>query len=82
MDRTRPFGFWSFIVFVSSLLGAGASTAGGRQRPSFRTEVDVVDVSRIAWDRRGRYVEDLTRHDFHPEDPGQAGAVRVESQAS
>ena len=82
MDRTRPFGAWSFIVFVSSLPGAGAWTAGGQQSPSFRTKVDVLDVSCIVWDRRGRYVEDLPRHDFHPEDPGQAGAVRVESQAS
>ena len=58
------------IVFGTALVLTGFWTAAGQQRPSFRAKVDVVDVSCIVRDRRGRYVEDLTRHDFQVYEDG------------
>ena len=69
-DRIRPFSVWSSILFGSALILAASWTAGGQQRPSFRAKVDVVDVSCIVRDRRGRYLEDLTRHDFQVYEDG------------
>ena len=69
-DRTRFHPVWHSIVLGTALVLAASWPAGGQQRPSFRTKVDVVDVSCIVRDRRGRYVEDLTRQDFQVYEDG------------
>ena len=65
-----PLTVWISIVFGSGVILASSWTAEGQQRPSFRAKVDVVDVSCIVRDRRGRYVEDLTRQDFRVYEDG------------
>ncbi len=66
----RPDSVWSSILLGSALILSASWTAGGPQRPSFRAQVDVVDVSCIVRDRRGRYVEDLSRNDFQVYEDG------------
>ena len=65
--RIRP---WISALLGTALALSASWTAGGQQRPSFRAKVDVVDVSCIVRDRRGRYVENLTRRDFQVYEDG------------
>ncbi len=69
-DRIRPCSVWISALFGTALFLGASWTAGGQQRPSFRAKVDVVDVSCIVRDRRGRYVEGLTRRDFQVYEDG------------
>lgn len=62
--RMRPRSVWNSIVFGSALVLSGSWPAGAQQRPTIRAKVEVVDVSCVVRDRRGRYVRDLTRNDF------------------
>lgn len=75
-DRIRGRSVWIFAVFGTALVLGASWTAGGQQRPTFRAKVDVVDVSCIVRDRRGRYVEDLTRHDFQVYEDGVRQELR------
>lgn len=63
-------------VFGTALVLSASWPAGGQQRPSFRAKVDVVDVSCIVRDRRGRYVEGLTRQDFQVYEDGVRQELR------
>ena len=69
-DRIRPCSVWTSALFGTVLVLGASWTAGGQQRPSFRAKVDVVDVSCIVRDRRGRYVEGLARRDFQVYEDG------------
>ena len=69
-DRIRPCSVWISALIGTALFLGASWTAGGQQRPSFRAKVDVVDVSCIVRDRRGRYVEGLTRRDFQVYEDG------------
>ncbi len=69
-DRLRPCSIWISAVIGTALVLGASWAAGGQQRPSFRAKVDVVDISCIVRDRRGRYVEDLTRRDFQVYEDG------------
>ena len=59
---------WGLIV---ALLWSPITSAGAIQdRPSIRTNVDVVDVLCTVQDRRQRYVSNLTRNDFEVYEDG------------
>ena len=75
-DRLRPCPVLISAVIGTALVLSASWTAGGQQRPSFRAKVDVVDVSCVVRDRRGRYVEDLTRQDFQVYEDGVRQELR------
>jgi Ca-activated chloride channel family protein len=92
MTRGRHIG-WSAVLAL--MLGSGQANPGAQQDPAtatppvatFRSSVDLVRVSAVVRDKRGRFVQDLTRHDFEILDGNQprpitdfrrdAGAVSV-----
>src|SRR5262245_34668484 len=68
-----PFSVRRFFLCLSV---AVMSVAGGRetafaQRPTFRSSVDVVSVTAVARDDRGRTVRDLGRDDFEIYEQGR-----------
>ena len=53
------------------------SLAQDQERPTatFRSSVDVVSVSAVVRDRKGRFVQDLTMRDFEVLDGGSARTI-------
>lgn len=51
--------------------GQDAPIQGGAPVATFRSSVDLVRVSAVVRDRKGRFVRDLTASDFHVEDDGR-----------
>ncbi len=68
---------WTVVVLLATLLGANAgpvlAQAGPRTdgpRPTFRGGVEVVTITAVVRDKRGRFVPGLTREDFQVLDRG------------
>jgi Ca-activated chloride channel family protein len=82
---------WEALIIIVTSLIIGASglnmfaqtqealrdlnVGGSQPAASFKSSVDVVRVSAVVRDRRGRYVRDLTARDFQVFDDGQQMAV-------
>jgi Ca-activated chloride channel family protein len=60
---------------LAATLGLARPDAHGQQTPSFKSGVDVVRVAAVVRDRKGRFVQDLTAHDFEILDSGQPRAI-------
>ena len=59
-------------VLAAALVGVPAiSRAQSLETPTFRTAVDLVPISAIVRDARGRPVRDLDRHDFQVLEQGR-----------
>lgn len=66
------------IALVIGLIGQlMPAAAGAAQRPAshFKSSVDVVSVSAIVRDRKGRFVRDLSQRDFVIADAGQSKQI-------
>lgn len=66
--------FCSFLILAACLLlpmGATAQTPPPSDRQMFRTGVEMVTLSAVVRDRKGRVVQDLSRGDFEVLDNGQ-----------
>ena len=56
-------------------LSAGEALAQSEVRPTFRSGVELVSVSAVVRDQRGRLVQELTRDDFHVLDGGESRSI-------
>ena len=68
----------SFSVVVCAALmafGGGEVSAQPDARPTFRSGVELVSVSAVVRDRRGRLVQKLTREDFRVLDGGESRPI-------
>ena len=65
------------VVVCAALLafGDGEAVAQSETRPSFRSGVEMVSVSAVVRDRRGRLVRKLTREDFRVLDGGESRPI-------
>ncbi len=84
LDTRLGVRLWSPVPVLASLLmlialWGGRAEAQVRQdppsRPTFRAGVEVVTISAVVRDRRGRFVPGLTREDFQVFDRGQARRI-------
>jgi Ca-activated chloride channel homolog len=62
-------------VFCAVLGASTASQAAQEPIPSFKSRVDIVRVSAVVRDRKGRFVSDLAQRDFTVTDAGVATAI-------
>jgi len=67
---------WLFAVATGSVLTAGQQAQEQRptidaDRPTFRAEVEYVEVDALVTDEEGRFVRDLTANDFEVFEDGQ-----------
>jgi Ca-activated chloride channel family protein len=60
---------------LAATLGFSGLDALGQQTPSFKSSVDVVRVTAVVRDHKGRFVQDLTARDFEVIDSGQPRAI-------
>ena len=71
----------NFVGFVGAILVVGSSVGATQQlptpaaAPSFRSSVDLVRVSAVVRDRRGRFVRDLSALDFQVIDHGEVRRI-------
>jgi len=64
------------ILSVAVALASGAGVpAAVQEHPRFRSSVDLVSVTAVVRDRKGRFVEDLSRQDFEILDGGQSRPI-------
>src|SRR5881396_549232 len=65
------------IVITAALVPGGVHASGQNQPPAatFRSSVDLVRVSAVVRDRKGRFVQDLSLRDFEVLDDGQSRAI-------
>ena len=67
------------VLAAGTALGAGQAPAGqppaGPQSPTFKVQVDYVEVDVLVTDARGNYVRDLKKEDFQVFEDGKAQAV-------
>ena len=66
-------GLVRFVAFIACAVATGVVPAGAQDAPiaSFRSSVDVVRISAVVRDHKGRFVRDLLAHDFQVIDNGQ-----------
>ena len=71
-----------FTAIIAGLLspaglsmGAAQQPTGAPAAPSFRASVDLVRISAIVRDRKGRFVKDLSARDFEVVDGGQVQRI-------
>ncbi len=78
---TRGRLIYATVALVAAMLVGGSVAAGGQtpraQKPgaTFRSSIDLVRVSAVVRDRRGRFVQDLSARDFEILDAGQARTI-------
>ena len=63
---------------VATMVAWGASgspIAGQRPVASFKSSIDLVRISAVVRDRKGRFVQDLAARDFEVLDDGQARPI-------
>ena len=67
------------VLLAGTVLGAGQAPAGqapaGPQSPTFKVQVDYVEVDVLVTDARGNYVRDLKKEDFQVFEDGKPQAV-------
>lgn len=62
------------VAVTLTMAGVGAQQirpGGGQEVPRFRSSVDLVSVAAVVRDRKGRFVTDLSRHDFEIVESGE-----------
>ena len=64
-----------FIVTAGATLGAGQTQPPAPQAPTFKVEVDYVEVDALVTDQRGNFVRDLKKEDFQVFEDGKPQAV-------
>jgi VWFA-related protein len=69
--RFLTFGFATLMSFVAVPGRAEAQTPDAQPRTTFRSAVDVVSVTAVVRDRKGRFVANLDRQDFIVADGGE-----------
>ena len=66
-------------LFVASILSGGAqqpaAPAGQRQAPTFRVEVNYVEIDATVTDAQGNFVRDLTKADFELIEEGETQTI-------
>jgi Ca-activated chloride channel family protein len=80
----------NLVLLTVAIALAGATEAGGfqadpqqlEQVPTFRSSVDLVRVTAIVRDHKGRFVQDLTVHDFEVLDGGERRPIAEFSRDS
>ncbi len=72
-SRSRPAGIVT-LVLASGALIAGQAPAPP-QTPTFRAEVEYVEVDALVLDRQGSFVRDLTAEDFEVLEDGRPQAI-------
>jgi VWFA-related protein len=67
------------VVLTGSVLSAGQNPAPTpqTQQPTFRVQVDYVEVDVVVTDRQGRLVRDLKKEDFQVFEDGKAQAINT-----
>jgi Ca-activated chloride channel family protein len=62
-------------VILSFLVGLGSGEAKQPPAATFKAGIDLVRVAAVVRDRKGRFVRDLSAHDFEVLDGGQSRAI-------
>ena len=65
----------TLVAICASFMLMGSVSAQPEGRPAFRSGVDLVSVSAVVTDRRGRLVTDLSREDFLVLDGGEPRSI-------
>src|SRR5438874_9660736 len=64
------------IVLATAVVGAGqAPPAPGQQQPTFKAQVEYVEVDALVLDRNDNFVRGLTRDDFQVLEDGKAQTI-------
>ena len=69
------------LITASFVVGVGAQEPQQPMTPTFKTTVDVVSVTAVVRDGKGRVVRNLTREDFQVYEKGQPRKI-VDFKAS
>ncbi len=81
MQHSRS--LWSRRQWIASVSGAmWAHPLGGRQTPTFSTEVKVVNIFATVRDKGGRIIRNLTKEDFVILENGKSQLIRYFSRES
>jgi len=64
-----------FILTAGATLGAGQTQPPAPQAPTFKVEVDYVEVDALVTDQRGNFVRDLKKEDFQVLEDGKPQAI-------
>ena len=64
-----------FILSAGATLGAGQTQPPVPQQPTFKVEVDYVEVDAIVTDQRGTFVRDLKKEDFQVLEDGKPQTI-------
>ena len=64
-----------FILTAVATLGAGQTQPPAPQAPTFKVEVDYVEVDALVTDQRGNFVRDLKKEDFEVLEDGKPQAI-------
>ena len=64
-----------FILSAGATLGAGQTQPPAPQQPTFKVEVDYVEVDAIVTDQRGTFVRDLKKEDFQVLEDGKPQTI-------
>ncbi|MDQ2777065.1 MAG: hypothetical protein M3Y57_19415 [Acidobacteriota bacterium] len=72
----------SFLAFAASLIPAGRLLAqdGQSAKPTFSTDVKVVNVFGVVRGKDGKLINDLTKDDFVLEEDGKPQTIRYFAQ--
>src|SRR5688572_5977488 len=72
------------VLVVAALLAAAAPTAPGQpapsQAPTFKVEVNYVEIDATVTDAQGKFVNDLTREDFQLVEEGTTQSITAFSR--
>src|SRR2546422_5760151 len=64
-----------FILTAGATLGAGQTQPPVPQPPTFKVEVDYVEVDALVTDQRGNFVRDLKKEDFQVLEDGKPQTI-------
>ena len=74
----KAFQLAVLVVFLTStVLAGGQSAAPQPQQPTFRVQVDYVEVDVVVTDRQGNLVRDLKKEDFQVFEDGKPQSINT-----
>ena len=74
----KAFQLAALVVFLTStVLAGGQSAAPQPQQPTFRVQVDYVEVDVVVTDRQGNLVRDLKKEDFQVFEDGKPQSINT-----
>ena len=63
------------VVFSGALLSAGQQAQPSPQAPTFKAQVEFVEVDALVTDQQGNFVRDLTKDDFQVFEDGKLQTI-------